>query len=82
MAPSVPTNYTSTEQFLASIEGVVSAQVWQRGSNVLGRVVVLESTELDGAELKLACREALGNKLTPDLLLLEKIKPTGLRLAA
>lgn len=72
----------ATEQFFTQFDDVVLAQVWARGDMLLSRVLVTETSTLSGQDLKEACARELGKSLTPDFLLLERVKPTPLRLAS
>ena len=82
MPVSCATDFTVTEHFFEGLDGVLEARVWTTGKSVLARLVVSEDSNVSGSDLKHACAKALGPEMTPSLLMIERVRPLPLLMAA
>lgn len=62
-----------TRDYLQTIHGVLNADVWTSGDKVLARVEVNDWSILSDTDLRMACKKKLGAKLTPSLIMIERI---------
>lgn len=62
-----------TYQYLISLNGVVDADVWTRNDTILAKVSVNDWSLLNDTDLRMACKKRLGAKLTPSLIMIERV---------
>lgn len=67
-------NIAKTQDFLSQQAGVANVQVWVSGEKILAQVQIYEWSKVSDFDLRAACKRKIGAKLTPALILMEKIK--------
>lgn len=63
-----------TQDFLAAQPGVADVQVWVSGEKILAQVQIFEWSQVSDFDLRAACKRKIGAKLTPALILMERVQ--------
>ncbi|QYK53010.1 MAG: hypothetical protein KF824_12205 [Fimbriimonadaceae bacterium] len=67
-------NVAKTQDFLSQQPGVADVQVWISGEKILAQVQIYEWSKVSDFDLRSACKRKIGAKLTPALILMERIQ--------